>query len=135
MQKVGLPLKTKTLPLHLYRLLAHPEVQLEYGVLTHHVAQAIWEEAFPPTNIRLKIDANQDLHLSSVIHELLHIVFCGMVTGYLDSELEEVCIVALEKYVYDYITASPQRESRWNRLIESKLARIQPKESPNALTN
>jgi hypothetical protein len=135
MVKVSLPLKTKTLPLHLYRLLSHPEVKLEYGPLTHHVAQAIWEEAFPPTNIRLKIDANQDKHISSVVHELLHIVFCGMVTGYLDSDLEEICIIALEKHVYDYITASPQRESRWNRLIEAKLNQFQPPEAPLALKN
>ena len=135
MVKVGLPLKTKTLPLHLYRLLSHPEVQLEYGALTHHVAQARWEEAFPPTEIKIKIDANQDKHLSSVIHELLHIIFCGMFTGYINDELEEVCVVALEKHIYDYITASPQRESRWNRLIESKLAPIKPKEDENAIPN
>mgnify|MGYP006992522021 CR=1 FL=1 len=122
---MGLPLKTKTLPLHLFRLLKHPEVKLEYGPLTHHVAQAIWEEALPPTNIRLKVDANQDNHLSSVIHELLHIAFCGMFTGYIDDDLEEVCVSALEKYVYEYIAASPQRESRWNRLIESKLSQFQ----------
>lgn len=83
-----------------------------------------WDELFPPTNIRIKVDANAGQHVSSVVHELLHVVFYETFLGRIGATLEEVCIVALEHYISDYIKKSPARLAKWTHLIESKLPQI-----------
>mgnify|MGYP006266383227 CR=1 FL=1 len=83
-----------------------------------------WDELFPPTNIRIKVDANAGQHISSVVHELLHVILYEMFLGRLGATLEEVCVVSLESYLSGYINKSPERVAKWTRLIESKLPQI-----------
>lgn len=81
-----------------------------------------WDEVFPPTNIRIKVDANNGDHVSSVIHELLHVVFYDMLYGRLDAKLDEVVILALERDTYEYVKKVPSRYLIWDQLINRKLS-------------
>lgn len=81
-----------------------------------------WDEVFPPTNIRIKVDANNGDHVSSVIHELLHVVFYDMLYGRLDAKLDEVVILALERDTYEYVKKVPGRYLIWDQLINRKLS-------------
>lgn len=83
-----------------------------------------WKELFPPTEIKIKVDANAGQHVASVVHELLHVILYEMFLGRLGATLEEVCVVALEQYINAYIMKSPARLAKWTALIESKLPQI-----------
>lgn len=83
-----------------------------------------WDDLPPPTNINMRVDANQDpgKHVSVVIHELLHIIFSTMFIGFVADEVEEVMVLALEADMYDYVKRSKSRTAKWHSLIEQKLA-------------
>lgn len=83
-----------------------------------------WDELFPPTNIRVKVDANAGQYIASVVHELLHVILYETFLGRVGATLEEVCIVALEHYITAYIMKSPARVAKWTALIESKLPQV-----------
>jgi len=75
----------------------------------------------PPTNIRIRVDANGGDDLSVVIHELLHVIYYPMFVGRTDSTLEEVCILALEHYMLAYVMKSHERVAKWRKVIKKKL--------------
>ena len=81
-----------------------------------------WDELFPPTNIRIKVDANDGKHISSTIHELLHIILYPMHCGHLDDELIEVDILAYERFMDAYVGKSARRLQTWTQAIDAKLA-------------
>jgi hypothetical protein len=84
-----------------------------------------WDDVFPPTNIRIKVDANQQTgvvdHVGTVVHELLHIIVFPKVLGWLDESLEEALVVALDAQMMTYIRKSPARLHRWTEAINTKL--------------
>jgi hypothetical protein len=88
---------------------------------------SLWDEITPPTNIVIKVDANQQTgvmdHISTVIHELLHVVFISTFIGIVDGSLEEVCILALDAHMMEYIRKSPKRLHLWEEAINTKLQR------------
>jgi len=114
------PLTKVRLHRALLDLLAHPEVHLTYTPLKLG-GKTVWDDVMPPTNIRIKVDANGGDDLAVVIHELLHIIFYPLFVGRTDSTLEEVCIVGLEQYMFTYVTKSHERTARWRKLIKKKL--------------
>lgn len=89
-------------------------------------AQVNWDDVFPPTNIHVTLDANSGDPVKLLIHELLHVVLYDMIVGRLDATLEEVIIIAYEKYIYDYAQASPKRLARWNRLVARRTDESNP---------
>lgn len=118
------PYTVQTLHQKLLDLLANEQVHLELTNLRQADALVTWDELFPPTNIRIKVDANAGQHIASVVHELLHVTLYETFLGRLGATLEEVCVVALENYLNAYIMKSPARIARWTALIESKLPQI-----------
>lgn len=80
-----------------------------------------WDDVFPPTNIRIAIDANAGDPVKLALHELLHLVLYDMHVGRLDETLEEVMIIAYENYIYAYIEASPKRKAEWVRVITKRI--------------
>jgi len=84
-----------------------------------------WDEIHPPTNIRIKVDANQQTgvldHISTVVHELIHTVILPVLLGWFTDDLEEVIVLALDATMLEYIRKSPARLSKWTELINTKL--------------
>lgn len=111
-------------PARLYRtlltFLEHREVHLTFQSLRDG-GNCEWDEIFPPTNIRIKVDANTGDHIEFVIHEIVHIIYLPMHLGYVDDTLEEVNVVATGAYMSNYVHKSPKRLARWTALIEKKL--------------
>lgn len=104
---------------------------LELTPMRAQDALVTWDELFPPTKIRIKVDANTGQHIASVVHELLHVLLYETFLGRIGATLEEVCIVALEQYMNAYIMKSPARVAKWTALIESKLPQIDDPFSPD----
>lgn len=117
------PLTRKKLHAALIELLEHPEVRLRYSTMTAQQGHSLWDDITPPTNIVLRVDANRAPldHLSTVIHELAHVVLRTMFVGFVADDLEEVMVLAIERDLYDYVKRSRQRLERWNEAIKSKL--------------
>jgi len=84
-----------------------------------------WDDIFPPTRIVISVDANQQTgaidHISTVVHELLHIVFRPMYLGWVDDKLEEIGILAYDHALTEYIRKSPKRLQVWTETIDAKL--------------
>ncbi len=84
-----------------------------------------WDDILPPTNIRIKVDANQQTgvvdHIGTVVHELLHVIIFPMCLGWLSEDLEEAIVVALDAQMMAYIRKSPVRLHRWTEAINTKL--------------
>jgi len=118
--KGNYPLSRVRLHRALLELLAHPEVFLELAPMRDG-GRAHWDDITPPTNIRIKVDANAGEQVRFVIHELLHIILHPMFIGHVDNTLEEVCVVALDTYFGDYVMKSPKRLAKWTALIAAKL--------------
>jgi len=87
-------------------------------VLAGHVN---WEEVWPPTSVKIKVDANAGEPLESIVHELIHVVLYPMTLGHIDATLDEVLVVAMTSYVYDFIAKNPARLKQWNILVKRKL--------------
>ena len=112
-----------TLHRHLLRLLERPTTSLELGTVTgKYAGHVILDDDWPPSKVAIRIDANNQPLVQYVIHELLHVVFDPTVTPACDETLEEVIIVALDTYMYEYVKGSKARLAKWNALIERKLA-------------
>ena len=92
-----------------------------------------WDEIGPPTNIKITVDANQQTgtldHVSTVVHELLHVLLVGMCIGWLTEEVEEVVILALDDDMMKYIRKSPARFHKWEEGINSKLKQTEERSS------
>lgn len=106
----------------LLELLAHPEVTLRFRPSPAYGGEVDWREVYPPTCIKIKIDANGGDQIEFVIHELLHVVLHPLVIGRVDSTLEELWIVALAGYMAAFVKRSPERLAKWEKLIRAKLA-------------
>lgn len=121
--KGSYPLTRVKLHRVLLEFLSHPEVHLEYRHLTENRGRVTWDPIFPPTNMHIRIDANDDplKHVSTVVHELTHVLFRPMFAGFMDDDLEEKMILGLEASLYSDIEKSPKRLAQWNKLIERKL--------------
>ncbi len=89
-----------------------------------------WHDVHPPTNIDIGVDANQQTgaldHISTVVHELLHVVFLPMCLGWLTDEMEEIVILALDADITAYIRKSPKRLHVWEEAIAAKLKETDP---------
>lgn len=85
-----------------------------------------WDQLFPPTNIRIKVDGNRADHVNYVIHELLHVILLPIIIGQLDDTLEEVVVCSLDTYMYQYVKKSPKRFALWNDTINQKLTEGKP---------
>lgn len=84
-----------------------------------------WDDVCPPTNIQIDVDANQQTgvldHLSTVVHELLHVILMPMCLGWLTEDMEEIVILAFDADMTAYIRKSPARLARWTEAINTKL--------------
>jgi hypothetical protein len=114
--------------------LQHPEVHLTYGPLKT-AAKVEWDNILPPTNVRIKIDANCGDTVNYLIHEIIHILFHGMFLGWVDGKLEEAAVVGLDQYMYEYVKRSPVRFARWNDTISTKLNENKPEKSMTELVS
>ena len=98
---------------------------LTFGQMTAQQGLSLWDEIAPPTNIVLKVDANQQTgtmdHISTVVHELLHVIMITMFIGFVDEKLEEVGILAYDAHIMQYIRRSPKRLHLWEEAINDKL--------------
>lgn len=119
--KGSYPLSKQRLHRALLELLQHSEVSLTFRPMRVDAGNVEYEEIFPPTDIRIHIDANNGDNVRFVIHELLHLILCPMFIGHIDKTLEEVCILGLENYMFDYVQKVPTRYVLWDRTIKKKL--------------
>ena len=124
------PYTPQTLHRRLLKLLEHKEVSLHFKNLVASQANVEWDELFPPTNIRIYVDANNGQHIESVVHELLHVLLYEMFLGRVGATIEEVIVDSLEKYLSLYIHKTPARVHRWTQLIEHKLSLTRGPEEP-----
>ena len=119
------PLTKASLHRHLLKLLERPTTKLEYRTIREEGIAARVEydpDHFPPYDVTIEIDANNGDMVHYVIHELLHVVFSPFFAGLFDDTLDEVCVVALDQYMFQYVFRSKARFSKWTKLIEKKLA-------------
>lgn len=81
-----------------------------------------WDDVFPPSNIKIKFDANDERDpVELTVHELIHVVVHPMTLGHVDETLDEVIVDALTRYVYSYVQKNPARMKVWTTLIKRKL--------------
>ena len=81
-----------------------------------------WDDVFPPSNIKIKFDANDERDpVELTIHELIHIVIHPMTLGHFDETLDEVIVDALTQYVFLYVKKNQARMKQWQKLIQKKL--------------
>ncbi len=109
----------------LLELLRHPEVHLTYQMMTGQQGHCLWDWVGPPTNIRIRVDANQQTgaidHIGTVVHELLHLIVFPMSLGRFSDDLDEVLVLALDAHMVTYIRKSPRRLQLWTEAINQKL--------------
>jgi hypothetical protein len=125
------PLTRARLHSVLLELLNHPEVSLSFGLMTAQQGLSNWNCILPPTNIVIKVDANQQTgamdHIGTVVHELLHVVFINMFIGWLTEDMEEIAILAYDADMLAYIRKSPKRLHTWEEAINRKLHETEAK--------
>ena len=107
----------------LLEILAHQETTLVYKHMVKNEGRIDWDDISPPTNIVIKIDANENPldHVSAVIHELMHIVLYPIHIGRFSDDYREIGVLAYEKDMYEHVKRSKRRLSRWVDLIAEKL--------------
>ncbi len=119
------PLSKAKLNAALLQMLLHPEVHLTYQHQTAQQGMNVWDEIHPPTNLRVKVDANQQTgvvdHIGTVVHELIHVVVMPMCLGWFTEDLEEAIVCALDAQMMTYIRRSPTRLHAWTEAINTKL--------------
>ena len=127
------PLTTTRLHRALLELLRHPEVHLTYQTMTAQQGHCLWDEVYPPTNIHIRVDANQQTgvvdHIGTVVHELLHVIIYPISLGRFDDFLDEILVLALDAHMISYIRKSPKRLSEWTEAINQKLIDADKQES------
>lgn len=80
-----------------------------------------WDDVYPPSNIKIRVDANGGDPVEITIHELIHVVFHPMTLGHVDDTLDEVIVDAMTHYIFAYVQKSPARLKQWTVLIKKKL--------------
>ena len=105
---------------------------MQYGVLKEPTAATVKYEPdyWPPYKVDIIVDANAGETTHYVIHELLHVMFSPFFAGIVDETLDEVLILALDGYMYEYVKQSKARLAKWSSLIEKKLAESKKDETP-----
>src|SRR5712672_2721304 len=105
--------------------LRRPEIVLQYRPMRAQQGLSNWGEANPFDGITIDVDANQQTgcvdHISTVVHELLHVVFLQMFLGWLTEDMEEIGILAYDAALTAYIRKSPKRLQTWTEAINLKL--------------
>ena len=95
-------------------------------------ADVVWDDIFPPTNIQIRIDKNsfstESTYIAAVIHEVLHVILFEIFYRYMDDDVEEIVILALESAFETYINKKPSRLKAWQKVIEDKLKEQEEKE-------
>lgn len=105
------------------KLLERPTTSLRTLPIRGNTAARVkFDDNFPPAYVNVDVDANNQPVISNVIHELLHVILSELVIGKFDDTLEEVHIVALTTYIYEWVAKSKYRTKCWSALIEKKLA-------------
>jgi hypothetical protein len=101
--------------------------------MTAQQGHNLWNEIMPPTDIKIRVDANQQTgnvdHIGTVVHELLHVVVYPMSLGRLCDDLDEVMTLALDAHMVAYIRKSPKRVAAWTEAINQKLIDSDKQES------
>lgn len=116
---------------HLYDLLNRPTTTVKARTkLNGFMADVVYDTRWPPQNVKIEIDMNNPEPVWMVVHELLHVVFSETLCGKFDSALEEVVILSLDKYIYDWIKKNPKRRAKWQKLLEAKLAETAGEDLP-----
>jgi hypothetical protein len=72
--------------------------------------------------VKIAIDANNNQTTQFVMHELIHVMISETVLGKFDATLEEAFLIGLENFMWDFISKSPVRLAKWEKLIQKKLA-------------
>ena len=120
--RVRRPWNRVSLHRHLLNLLSRPSTTLRTRQIRGSIAARVdFDDIFPPAYVHIDVDANNTPIIRFVIHELLHVVLSELVIGKFDETLEEVLIVALDGYIYEWVAKSKSRSARWTALIEKKL--------------
>lgn len=117
-------------------MLLRPTTNLNYRTIREPgiVARVIYDpDHFPPYDVLIEVDANNGKLVENVIHELLHVIFSPFFAGLLDDTLDEVCVMALEEYMVQYVSKSKSRLAKWTKLIEKKLVESKQDETPPSL--
>lgn len=119
---------------HLYSLLDRPTTTLKFGAKRNGVAaDCEFDDKFPPAYVRITVDANNNETVRFVIHELIHVTIAELVLGKFDSTLEEVVVLSLETYIWNFVSGSKTRLAKWEKLIAKKLAENPPATTPLSL--
>ena len=104
-------------------MLDRPTTSLKLATKRNGIAgDVIYDDKYPPAYVKISIDANDNHTIQNVVHELIHVVIAELVIGKFDYTLEEVVVLSLESYIWNFISSSPARLKRWEKLIAKKLA-------------
>lgn len=94
-------------------------------------ASVDYDDKFPPAYVHIIVDANNNETIKFVIHELIHVVISELIIGKFDETLEEVFVLSLETYLWNFVSANKVRLAKWNKLIQKKLAENPPEDPPS----
>lgn len=115
------PLNRAKLHRALLELLQSPQVTLRQTAMRAQAGHSDWDDVFPPSNIKIRVDANSGDPVEITIHELVHVVLHPMTLGHVDSTLDEVIVDAVTMYIFTYVQKNPSRLKTWTALIKRKL--------------
>jgi len=108
---------------HLLSLLDRPTTSLKFGTKRNGIAGYVdFDDKFPPAYVRITVDANNTPVAQYVVHELIHVVISELVLGKFDSTLEEIVVLSLDRYIWNFISTNKSRLAKWEKLIAKKLA-------------
>ena len=126
------PWTMQSLHKRMLKLVQHKEVSIKFSKLMNKSADVVWDDIFPPTNIQIRIDKNsfstESNYIAAVIHEVLHVILFEIFYRYMDDDVEEIVILALESAFETYINKKPSRLKAWQKVIEDKLKEQEEKE-------
>jgi len=108
-------------------LLDRPTTTLRFAPKRNGTAAScVFDDRFPPAYVKIVVDANNNETVRFVIHELIHVVISELVIGKFDATLEEIFVLSLETYLWNFVSSSKARLARWQKLIEKKLTENPP---------
>ena len=123
MAKARKPWGKVNLHRQLLLLLDRPTTTLKFGTKVNGIgADCDFDDYFPPRWIKITVDANNNDNVRFVIHELLHVMLSELVLGKFDQTLEEVLVLSLDTYMWNFVKSSKVRLAKWEALIQKKLA-------------
>jgi hypothetical protein len=96
-------------------------------------ARVEYKPDFWPYNVTVEVDMNNMDPVQLVLHELSHVILSPLLDPHMDETLEEVVMVAFDQYMYQYVSSSPARLTKWKTLIEKKLKESTAEDVPTPL--